>query len=347
MDRKRVLEILLAVVCVLFIPGYLVNLYFSHRSAAAAPEAPAIDPRFAAAFDAGVALERRQQYQEAIAKFLEAEMYAGKMPNGKYAALETAIEHYRSCNAALGQQDVVQAASKQLIRTLFEDGESLRNANQLEASVPKFQQVEEAAEGIGDFEVPIQDLARQRLVTVFWTLKRYSDADAVTDRMIGSVRQPLDDYNSALGEEYSSIALLRSKLPDWEGVEKACTRAIEEYDKTIASYPESTTGNARFGKVMAMYWLAAAYTNERKHDLALSAADDAFLCAAQSHGTEQLERQIAQLGLQAANATRQQEVSAAWQKRLNDLPADPCPAPNIHNPNCITPVPQAPQQPIR
>jgi len=150
MDRKRVLEILLAVVCVLFIPGYLVNLYFSHRSAAAAPEAPAIDPRFAAAFDAGVALERRQQYQEAIAKFLEAEMYAGKMPNGKYAALETAIEHYRSCNAALGQQDAVQAASKQLIRTLFEDGESLRNANQLEASVPKFQQVEEAAEGISD-----------------------------------------------------------------------------------------------------------------------------------------------------------------------------------------------------
>jgi len=347
MDRKRVLEIILAVVCVLFIPGYLVNLYFSHRSAAAAPEKPVTDPRFAAAFDAGIALEQHQQYQEAISKFLEAEMFAGKMPNGKYPALEMAIEHYRSCNAALGQQDAVQAASKQLIRTLFEDGDSLRNANQLEASVPKFQQVEESAEGIKDFEVPIQDLARERLVTVFWKLKRYSDADAVTDRMIGSVRQPLDDYNSVLGEKYSSIALLRSKLPDWDGVEKACTRAIEEYDKTLASYPEAATGNARFGKGMAMYWLAAAYTNERKPDLALSAAENAFQYAAQSHSTQQLERQIAQLGLRAANATRQQELIATWQKRLNDLPADPCPAPNINNPNCITPVPPAPGQSTR
>ncbi len=345
MDRKRVLEIILAVVCLLFIPGYLVNLYFSHQSAAAARTAPATDPRFAAVFDAGIALEQHQQYQEAISKFLEAEMVAGKMPNGKYAALETAIEHYRSCNAALRQQDAVQAADKQLIRTLFEDGESLRNANQLEASVPKFQQVEEAAEGIKDFEVPIQDLARQRLVAVFWNLKRFSDADAVTDRMIGSVRQPLDDYNSTLGEEYSSIAILRSKLPDWVGVEKACTRGIEEYDKTIASYPESTTGNARFGKIMAMYWLEAAYTNERKYDLALSTADNVFQYAAQSRSTEQLERQIAQLGLQAANATRQQELVATWQKRLTDLPADPCPAPNIHNPNCITPAPAAPEQP--
>jgi hypothetical protein len=58
MDRKRVLEIILAVVCVLFIPGYLVNLYFSHQSAAAARTAPATDPRFAAVFDDGIALEQ-------------------------------------------------------------------------------------------------------------------------------------------------------------------------------------------------------------------------------------------------------------------------------------------------
>jgi hypothetical protein len=347
MDRKRLLEIILAVVCILFIPGYLVNLYFSHHNAAAAPEALVTDPKFKAAFDAGVGLEQRQQYQEASSKFLEAEMYAGKMPKGKYPALETAIEHFRTCNAALGQQDVVQAASKQLIRVLFEDGDSLRNANQLEASVPKFQQVEEAAEGMNDFEVPIQDLARQRLVEVFWKLKRYSDADAAADRMIASVRQPLNDYNSALGEKYYSIGSLRSQLTDWQGMEKAFTRAIEEYDKTIASYPESNTGNTRFAKGMAMYGLATAYANQRKQDLALSAADNAFQYTAEVHNPEQLKKQIAQLGLQLADASKQQELITTWQKRLSDLPADPCPVPNIHNPNCITPAPGAREQPTR
>jgi tetratricopeptide (TPR) repeat protein len=172
----------------------------SRLNAASATKAPATDPRFQAAFDASVALEQRQQYQEAISKFLEAEMYAGKMQNGQYAALESAIKHYRSCNDALSQQAEVLAATKQLIRTLFEEGESLRNAGQLEASVPKFQQVEEGAQDIDDFEVPVVDLARQRLAEVFWTLKRYSDTDAVFDRMIGSVRQPLHDYDSALGQ---------------------------------------------------------------------------------------------------------------------------------------------------
>jgi hypothetical protein len=347
MDRKRALEIILAVVCILFIPGYLVNLYFSHRNAATAPETPIHDPQFTAAFDAGVALEKHQQYQEAISKFLEAEMIAGKMGPGKYPALETAIEHYRSCNAALGQQDVVQAASKQLIRVLFEDGDSLRNANQLEASVPKFQQVEEAAEGMNDFEVPIQDLARQRLVEVFWKLKRYSDEDAVADRMASSVHQPLNDYNSALGQEYYNIAYLRSQLTDWEGMQKACVRAIEEFDKTISAYSESNTGNARFSKVLAMYALASAYTNQHKQDLALSAADDAFQYATQVRISEHLMRQIAQLGLQVATASKQQELIATWQRRLTDLPADPCPVPDIHNPNCITPVPGAAQQSTR
>ncbi|HWZ97755.1 MAG TPA: hypothetical protein VN025_08350 [Candidatus Dormibacteraeota bacterium] len=347
MDRKRALEIILAIVCILFIPGYLVNLYFSHRNAATAPETPIHDPQFTAAFDAGVALEKHQQYQEAISKFLEAEMIAGKMRSGKYPALETAIEHYRSCNAALGQQDVVQAASKQLIRVLFEDGDSLRNANQLEASVPKFQQVEEAAEGMNDFEVPIQDLARQRLVEVFWKLKRYSDADAAADRIIASVHQPLNDYDSALGEKYYSIAYLRSQLTDWQGMEKPLARATEEYDKTIASYPESNTGNARFAKAMAMYALATAYANQRKQDLALSAADNAFQYTVQVHSPEQLKKQIAQLGLQLANASKQKELITTWQARLADLPADPCPVPDIHNPNCITPVPGAAQQSTR
>jgi hypothetical protein len=346
-DRKRVLELILAVVCVLFLPGYLVNLYFSRHNAQASSEAPVTDPHFKAAFDAGVALEQGQQYRDAIPKFLESEMYAAKMPKGKYAALETAIEHYRNCNAALGEQDTVRAANKQLIRTLFEEGDSLRNANQLEQSVPKFQQVEEAAEGINDFEVPIQDLARQRLVEVFWKLKRYSDEDAVTDRMAASVHEPLNDYNSALGQEYYNIAYLRSQLADGEGMQKACVRAIEEFDKTIAAYPESNTGNARFAKVMTMYALATAYTNQHKQDLALSAADDAFQYGTQVHISEQLLRQIAQLGLRSASASKQQELIATWQSRLADLPADPCPAPNIHNPNCITPVQSAPAQPTR
>jgi hypothetical protein len=59
--------------------------------------------------------------------------------------------------------------------------------------VPKFQQVEERAQDIDDFEVPMVDLARQRLAEVFWKLKLYSDTEAVFDLMLASVRQPLND----------------------------------------------------------------------------------------------------------------------------------------------------------
>jgi len=86
--------------------------------------------------------------------------------------------------------------------------------------------------------------------------------------MIASVRQPLNDYDFALGQEYSKILFMRSKLPDWEGTEKA-----------IATYPESGSSGGhqaskvRFSKSMAMYWLARlalAYANQRNQDLALS-----------------------------------------------------------------------------
>jgi hypothetical protein len=98
---------------------------------------------------------------------------------------------------------------------------------------------------------------------------------------------------------------------------------------------------------MAMYWLALAYANQRNQDLALSAADNAFQYTAQLHNSEQLARMIADLGLREAKASQQQEFITTWQKRMSDLPADPCPAPNIHNPNCITAVPAAPGQPTR
>lgn len=348
MDRKRLLELILAVVCIVSIPGYLINRYLSRLNAASAPD-PAPDPRFKAAFDAGVALEQQKLYQDAISKFLEAEMYATKMPVGRYTYLEAAIEHYISCNVALGNEDTVHAASKQLVRTQFEEGEALRKSGQLEASVPKFRQVEERAQDFNDFEVPMVDLARERLVEVFWKLNRRSDMDAVFDRMTASVRQPLNDYDSALGQEYYKMAIWLSNLQDWEGLEKACAHAIDEYDKAIATYPEfdssgrSLTGNARFAKAMMMYSLAAAYAREGKQDLALSTADNAFQFNATLHSSNQLARQIADLGLQVAKAANKPNIVSEWQTRLNGVPADPCPAPNINNPNCITPA--SPPQP--
>jgi hypothetical protein len=114
---------------------------------------------------------------------------------------------------------------------------------------------------------------------------------------------------------------MRSKLPDWEGTEEACTRAIEEYDKTIATYPESGSSgghlasNVRLAKAMAMYWLALAYANQRNQDLALSAADNAFQYTAQLHNSEQLARMIADVGLRVAKGSQQQEFITTWQKR--------------------------------
>jgi hypothetical protein len=48
---------------------------------------------------------------------------------------------------------------------------------------------------------------------------------------------------------------------------------------------------------MAMCWLALAYTNQRKQDLALSTADNTFQYTAQLHNSEQLASMMADLGL--------------------------------------------------
>lgn len=345
MTRQRLLEIILAVVAVLFIPGYLINLYVSHRYASATSAAPATDPRFKAAFDAGVTLEQNKEYEQAISKFLEAEMYAGKMQDGKYPAFEAAIEHYASCNQALGRDDSVLAARKQLIRMYIEEAEMLKRANQFEAAVTKLQQAEEGAQQFDHLDEPLLDISRQSLIDALWKLKRYSEVDEVFDRMIASVRQPLNDYSSVLGQEYTKIAMWRSKLPDWAGTEKACSHAIEEYDRTIQTYSSSDpsgnqlTSGPRFGKAMAMYWLEIAYAREGKEDLALTAADNAFQYNAELHGPATLGRDIAKLALDVAKKKQQSELMSAWQKRLRELPSDPCPVPNINNPNCITPVP--------
>jgi len=117
---------------------------------------------------------------------------------------------------------------------------------------------------------------------------------------------------------------------------------IEEYDKDNRHVSESDssgrqlTSNARFAKAMAMYWLALAYTNQRKQDIALSAADNAFsipppTCTAPTNWPDRLRPR-----LQAAKISQQQQLIAIWQKRLNDLQYLRIPArlQRIGNPKC-------------
>jgi hypothetical protein len=338
MTRKRVLEIILAVVCVLFIPLALINYARGKLEAANAPRPPARDPKFVAALQAGISLEQQQQYEAAINKYMEAELFASKMSQGKNDAFREVVEHIVNCASASGDTERANSARKQIIRLIIGSGIENRDAGHLEEAVAKFQDAEQRATSLDAPDAHLIQDARVPLAAALWKLGRSADTEAVFARMISDVSQPLNDFSSVLGLKCMEIAMIQSELGDWSGVETSSRRAIEEFEKTMSYYGESQTASLAQEKLLAMNWLEVAYAREKKYDLALSAADQAYDYSMKANGPVELKRQIAELAISAAQTSQQKSLETQWQERLNALPVpptNPCQGPAVKVTNCM------------
>lgn len=346
MTRQRILEIALAILCVVFIPLAIVN--FAHEkinSAATAPHSVPRDPKFVEAFQAGIALEQQHRCDDAFNKFMEAEYYASKFTEGKNAAFRDVAEHLLACAVETGDVQRADNHRKQLVRLIIEDGLDQRNRGHFDEAAAKFQEAEQRAVALDPPDPGLVQDARVPLAAALWKLGKVEDAEAAFSRMTSDVAQPLNDYTSVLGHKYLEVARIQSELGDWAGAQASCQHAIEEFDKTLFSYPANSGQSLSLDKSLAMHWLQVAYVRQKKYDLSLTAAEQAYAYTEQVNGPAEIKRQIAGLALDTAKTTSQQDAIGRWQQKLDSLPANPCPAPNINNPNCITPAyPNSPVQ---
>jgi tetratricopeptide (TPR) repeat protein len=338
--RQRVLEIVLALVAVVSIPPSLVHWWFSRPLAAPTAKPSPDQTRFEAAFHEGLQFEQSKQYELAIGKFHEAQLFANRLAEDqRHPSIRICDEHLLNCYTANGQDDLASGAYRRVTLGFIDEGEFLRRNRRFEDARPRFEQAEQRILQMSEPNERDLEVVRKELVEVYWNLQRYSDVDGVYARMIQSVHQPLNDYRSVLGEKYMEIAQMRSRYNDWQGAEKACLQAIEEFDRTLNTYPKSETSSAHTSKLVVMHWLEIAYAREGKTDLALSAAEDAFQANQQMWGSHGMARDISTLALELAKQANDPQLVQQWQQRLNSLPTVPCPVPNIHNPACITPPP--------
>ena len=346
--RQRVLEIIFAVLAMMFIPGALIEHWFSTH--APKPQPPPAMVNYQGAFNAGLQLERDKQCEPAISEFREAQMYASKLNSEKYALIRDALDHVATCGSELGRDADVQGAYNQIIGSLIDEGNQLKRNGQLPDALAKFQEAERRLPQLTEPNDNFLKTIREELAEVYFKLKRYPEEEQVLTAMVESVRQPVNDYRSVLGERYMEIAYLRSHYDDWAGAEKSNLRAIEEFDNTIATYPGTDasglalTSGAQFSKGMAMYWLEIAYARESKFDSGLTAAEDAFQYNQKlQHGSPEVAKQIAELAVDIARHAHREDLVDLWQQRLKKVPAGPCPVPNINNPACVTPASPAPR----
>lgn len=340
MTRQRVLELIFAVLAILCVPPYLIDLWLSRTNASLKPKPSQTQVRFDAAYLAAKQFEHDKQYEAAIPKFREAELYASKLEDQRYEPMRKSSERVVFCYIMLGRTEEAHQAYRRLVLALIDEGDFFRKSNRLKEAAPKLEEAERRAMQLMPSDDDTVLAARVRLVDVYWKLKRYPDAENIYTRIIQSVNPPLNDYTSVLGQKYMEIAKMRSNYNDWEGAAKSCHQAMDEFDNTLRFYSGADSSQlalARTSKVVAMYWLQIAYGRQGKMDLALEAAESAFQANQEIFGSYGLASRIAKLALEAAAAAKKQDAIEQWQQRLSDLPKEPCPAPNIYNPACITP----------
>ncbi len=236
MTRKRILEIILAVLCIVFIPLALLNYARGKLEVANVPRRVERDPRFVAALQAGIALEQQQQYDAAFNKYMEAEFFASKMAQGKNDAFKEVVEHIVTCASASGDSERANNARKQIVRLMISSGIEDRDAGHFEEAAAKFQDAEQRVVSLDSPDAALVQDARVPLADALWKLGRFSDAEAVFARMASDVSQPMNDSRSVLGQKYMEIARIQSEIGDWAGAQASCQRAIQEFERTMSSY---------------------------------------------------------------------------------------------------------------
>jgi tetratricopeptide (TPR) repeat protein len=328
MSRERILQIVLEIVCLVVFPPYLIHLWISrHASPVPKPKPSIAEVSYKTSFNEGVQLEENSQCGAAISKFRESEMYAAKLDQDKYPAVQQIEQRLADCSISLGREQDAENAQHRIAGILIDEGVALSRSGQWDAAIPILQEAEQRAQELNPTDVNYLQTSRVTLVNAYWRLKRYSDADGVYDRMLNSAPRTSNGYEFDLANEYMVISEMQSGHGDWAGTEHSLQEAIQNFDAAVRTYGVSEELSAQISKSVAEYWLAQAYANDNKQNLALSMAETAFQDLGGVHsGQQELAAEVAQVGLKAAKTAHQDDAAEQWRQRASALPFAPCPA---------------------
>ena len=173
MSRQRVLELIFAVLAIVCVPPYLIDVWLSRTQAALKLKPSQTQVQFDAAYHAAKQFEQGKQYEAAIHKFREAELYSSRLDDQGYEPMRKSSEGVVFCYIMLGRAEEAHQAYRRLVLALIDEGDFFRKSNRLKEATPKLEEAERRAMQL----MPPDDNAvlgaRVRLVDVYWKLKRY------------------------------------------------------------------------------------------------------------------------------------------------------------------------------
>lgn len=275
----------------------------------------------------GSAFEQFHFYSAAVSWFQKAERAAATSPE-EYASLQSARERLAGVYERTGRADEAQQAYGRMVRSSIDSAEVLMKKDQYGNAVVKFEDAEKYAQRLTGGKVEAQQNARFRAGGCYFALKRYDKAAETAARLIETQQQAGDPYDAMLAHYYEQMAFARSGMNDWPGAEEALLASIDIDDNIVRHYsekydPQGRDLQARQDRDLNTMQLALVYFNEKKLNLAESAAETAYQALAQ-RAPQDVPYQLISVGLRSAAMLDSQEQTRTWQQRMNGL----CRGPN-------------------
>ena len=326
-EKKRVspwLRGTLYVVAILVLPAFIIQTI---RTDAIDPKQPRPTLqifRFSSIVRTGAFYGRLHWRDSAIAKFQEAELFAEQMSDRRYESLQEARSQLAESYLSAGQTAEAEQTYARIVKSSMDAGDSLRLKNQFEKAVPMYRDAEKFAQKLTVAKGESLLSAQRSLAGCLLALKRNAELEPVYTRIIATLQDQADPYNLELGNYYQALAMVRSDLVDFAGAEEALLQAAEAYDSVAAHFSASYDSSgrdlqAKSQKDFITASLAICYFNEKKMNLALSAAEDAFQNLSRRAGPRGVPIGVYTVGLQAATAVNNHDQVQLWQKRLDEL----------------------------
>jgi tetratricopeptide (TPR) repeat protein len=316
----------LYVVAILFLPAFLILTFRPDVLDPKQPRPTMQSFKFGYLIKTGSLYERFNWHDSAIAKFQEAEQYAGQMTGAdtQYESAQRVRYLLAQSYLAEGRSNEAEKTYGRIVQSGMDAGDAFRSQNQCDKAVPRYHDAERYSQKLTATKFASLQAARQNLAQCLSATNQNTELEQVDLDMIQTMQDSENPDRLKIGNTYIGVAFVRSHLQNWAGAQEALLQALDAFDDTTRQFsgrydPENRALQAKSSRDVATWYLAVAYLNEGKADLALSTAESAYRIYSQPPVTQGILMQLILVGQKAASAQRDQEQIELWQQRLNDL----------------------------
>ena len=310
---------------------YLINRAVSPRveqtKKSRVNQPPANEAKFRSLLKAGNQAASNGQYDDALARYLEAETSADLLTDEQYDSLKKSrlriAQGYESSGNASEDENVYRVLSDSAIH----QGQAMFNAKHMEEALVRAQDAEQFSSHLNTGRRDALQQSASLSVNSLEALHRYPEAEQAEQRVIDYLKASNESSDDVFADAYLSLATIYAQASDWSNAQQtlelalgACdnslTRSSQENDQTL-------NDSAQLKKNWAQYNLVIAYYREGNIDTALSKADDFYTEASQkpsdaTHPVAYHAVDFAGLGMQIAKSEKRQDAIDLWQRRGAD-----------------------------